>query len=172
MYFTIKPQEGIVATSFKPGDKVFIGGDKLLPLEKCVLTFLSLRCPSYLAQSGLTSSYLGSFPSPSPHQVLLSPSVRAVLAVAVVVPPVVVVDSVLVVAVEVAAASVVAVVVSPVVVVGAALAVVSVVAGEGPFLTNNLSSYGVWGIRELFAGIFPFFLCILTQLLLLWLQGL
>ncbi|CAL5874457.1 uncharacterized protein PFLUO_LOCUS8753 [Penicillium psychrofluorescens] len=34
LYFTIKPQEGIVATSFKPGDKVFIGGDKLLPLEK------------------------------------------------------------------------------------------------------------------------------------------
>jgi H/ACA ribonucleoprotein complex subunit 1 len=34
VYFTIKPQEGIVATSFKTGDKVFIGGDKLLPLEK------------------------------------------------------------------------------------------------------------------------------------------
>ncbi|KAL4997252.1 Gar1/Naf1 RNA binding region-domain-containing protein [Aspergillus recurvatus] len=34
VYFTIKPQEGIVATSFKPGDKVYIGGDKLLPIEK------------------------------------------------------------------------------------------------------------------------------------------
>ena len=34
LYFTIKPQEGIVATSFKSGDKFFIGGDKLLPLEK------------------------------------------------------------------------------------------------------------------------------------------
>ncbi|KAJ5190417.1 uncharacterized protein N7498_009402 [Penicillium cinerascens] len=34
VYFTVKPQEGIVATSFKTGDKVFIGGDKLLPLEK------------------------------------------------------------------------------------------------------------------------------------------
>lgn len=34
VYFTIKPQEGIVASSFKAGDKVFIGGDKLLPLEK------------------------------------------------------------------------------------------------------------------------------------------
>ena len=34
VYFTIKPQEGIVATSFKSGDKVYIGGDKLLPLEK------------------------------------------------------------------------------------------------------------------------------------------
>lgn len=34
VYFTIKPQEGIVATSFKAGDKVFIGGDKLLPLQR------------------------------------------------------------------------------------------------------------------------------------------
>ncbi|MCJ1274171.1 H/ACA snoRNP pseudouridylase subunit [Puttea exsequens] len=34
VYFTIKPQEGIVATSFKVGDKFYIGGDKLLPLEK------------------------------------------------------------------------------------------------------------------------------------------
>ncbi|EXJ59610.1 H/ACA ribonucleoprotein complex subunit 1 [Cladophialophora yegresii CBS 114405] len=34
VYFTIKPQEGIQATSFKKGDKFFIGGDKLLPLEK------------------------------------------------------------------------------------------------------------------------------------------
>lgn len=34
LYFTIKPQEGIQATSFKSGDKFYIGGDKLLPLEK------------------------------------------------------------------------------------------------------------------------------------------
>jgi len=34
VYFTIKPQEGIVATSFRAGDKFYIGGDKLLPLEK------------------------------------------------------------------------------------------------------------------------------------------
>jgi H/ACA ribonucleoprotein complex subunit 1 len=34
VYFTVKPAEGIVATSFKKGDKVFIGGDKLLPLER------------------------------------------------------------------------------------------------------------------------------------------
>ncbi|EXJ85190.1 H/ACA ribonucleoprotein complex subunit 1 [Capronia epimyces CBS 606.96] len=34
VYFTIKPQEGIQATSFKSGDKFYIGGDKLLPLEK------------------------------------------------------------------------------------------------------------------------------------------
>ncbi|TVY73329.1 H/ACA ribonucleoprotein complex subunit [Lachnellula suecica] len=34
VYFTIKPQEGIQATSFKSGDKFYIGTDKLLPLEK------------------------------------------------------------------------------------------------------------------------------------------
>ena len=32
--FTVKPADGIVATSFKKGDKVFIGGDKLLPLDR------------------------------------------------------------------------------------------------------------------------------------------
>jgi H/ACA ribonucleoprotein complex subunit 1 len=34
VYFSIKPHQGIVATSFKPNDKVFIGTDKLLPLER------------------------------------------------------------------------------------------------------------------------------------------
>ncbi|PBP16838.1 Gar1-domain-containing protein [Diplocarpon rosae] len=34
VYFTIKPTEGIQASSFKSGDKFYIGGDKLLPLEK------------------------------------------------------------------------------------------------------------------------------------------
>ncbi|KAI1656109.1 H/ACA ribonucleoprotein complex subunit 1 [Daldinia decipiens] len=34
VYFTIKPTEGIQAASFKPGDKFFIGSEKLLPLEK------------------------------------------------------------------------------------------------------------------------------------------
>ena len=34
VFFTIKPQEGIVASSFKEGDKFYIGGDKLLPLER------------------------------------------------------------------------------------------------------------------------------------------
>ncbi|PQE13303.1 H ACA ribonucleo complex subunit 1 protein [Rutstroemia sp. NJR-2017a BVV2] len=34
VYFTIKPTEGIQATSFKTGDKFYIGGDKLLPLDK------------------------------------------------------------------------------------------------------------------------------------------
>lgn len=32
--FTVKPQEGIIATSFKAGDKVYIGSEKLLPLER------------------------------------------------------------------------------------------------------------------------------------------
>lgn len=34
VYFTIKMAEGMVATSFKGGDKVFIGGDKVLPIER------------------------------------------------------------------------------------------------------------------------------------------
>ncbi|KAK6194249.1 hypothetical protein LQW54_011634 [Pestalotiopsis sp. IQ-011] len=34
VYFTIKPSDGIQATSFKPGDKFFVGSEKLLPLEK------------------------------------------------------------------------------------------------------------------------------------------
>ncbi|KAL8932136.1 MAG: hypothetical protein Q9216_006951 [Gyalolechia sp. 2 TL-2023] len=38
VHFTIKPQEGIIATSFKSGDKFYIGGDKLLPLQKFLPT--------------------------------------------------------------------------------------------------------------------------------------
>lgn len=34
VYFTVKPTDGFVATSFKQGDRVFIGGDKLLPLDR------------------------------------------------------------------------------------------------------------------------------------------
>src|ERR1700761_2142007 len=34
VYFTIKPQEGIQASSFKQGDKFYISSDKLLPLER------------------------------------------------------------------------------------------------------------------------------------------
>lgn len=34
VFFTIKPSEGIQATSFKEGDKFFIGSEKLLPLDK------------------------------------------------------------------------------------------------------------------------------------------
>lgn len=34
VFFTVKCQEGVVATSFKANDKVFIGTDKLLPLDR------------------------------------------------------------------------------------------------------------------------------------------
>ncbi|KAL2072289.1 hypothetical protein VTL71DRAFT_11632 [Oculimacula yallundae] len=34
VYFSVKVSEGIQAASFKAGDKFYIGGDKLLPLEK------------------------------------------------------------------------------------------------------------------------------------------
>lgn len=34
LHFTIKVAEGVVATSFKAADKVFIGSDKLLPLDR------------------------------------------------------------------------------------------------------------------------------------------
>ncbi len=34
VYFTVKPTEGIQATSFKDGDKFYIGGDKLLPIDR------------------------------------------------------------------------------------------------------------------------------------------
>ncbi len=36
MYFTVKPSEGVQAVSFKEGDRFYIGGDKLLPLERFV----------------------------------------------------------------------------------------------------------------------------------------
>ncbi|KAI6167146.1 small nucleolar RNP protein [Pisolithus thermaeus] len=34
VYFSIKMNEGMIATSFKKGDKVYIGSDKLLPIER------------------------------------------------------------------------------------------------------------------------------------------
>ena len=34
VYFSVKMGEGMVASSFKKGDKVYIGGDKLLPIER------------------------------------------------------------------------------------------------------------------------------------------
>lgn len=34
VYFTIKPSEGIQAASFKEGDRFYIAGEKLLPLER------------------------------------------------------------------------------------------------------------------------------------------
>ncbi|EPS97369.1 hypothetical protein FOMPIDRAFT_1166697 [Fomitopsis schrenkii] len=34
VHFSIKMEQGMVASSFKKGDKVYIGGDKLLPIER------------------------------------------------------------------------------------------------------------------------------------------
>jgi H/ACA ribonucleoprotein complex subunit 1 len=34
VYFSVKMGEGMVASSFKTGDKVYIGSDKLLPIER------------------------------------------------------------------------------------------------------------------------------------------
>lgn len=34
VYFSVKMSEGMVASSFKKGDKVYISGEKLLPLER------------------------------------------------------------------------------------------------------------------------------------------
>ena len=34
VYFSVKMGEGMVASSFKKGDKVYISGEKLLPLER------------------------------------------------------------------------------------------------------------------------------------------
>ena len=34
VYFTVKCQDGVVASSFKANEKVFVGGDKLLPLDR------------------------------------------------------------------------------------------------------------------------------------------
>ena len=112
----MKPQEGIVATSFKTGDKVFIGGDKLLPLEKYVLPL-----PLSHLRSKLTCD-TGSFPSLRPRLVL-SPSALVVPAVA----AVVLLAAVAVSVVAVVAASVAAVV-PPVAVVASVVVAVAVVA--------------------------------------------
>jgi H/ACA ribonucleoprotein complex subunit 1 len=34
VYFTIKMDAGMIATSFKKDDKVYIAGDKLLPIDR------------------------------------------------------------------------------------------------------------------------------------------
>lgn len=34
VFFTVKMNEGMLASSFKKDDKVYIGGDKLLPIER------------------------------------------------------------------------------------------------------------------------------------------
>lgn len=34
VYFSVKPIDGVVAGSFQPGDRVFLGPDKLMPLQR------------------------------------------------------------------------------------------------------------------------------------------
>ena len=58
VYFTVKPQQGIQATSFKVGDKVFIGGDKLLPLEKWVSSVPSVLFRATLLRMGTSREEL------------------------------------------------------------------------------------------------------------------
>ena len=58
VYFTIKPSEGIQATSFKMGDKVYIAGDKLLPLER----FLPKPKPPPGTKGGLGRAAQRAFP--------------------------------------------------------------------------------------------------------------
>lgn len=52
VYFTVKPQDGVVATSFKQGDVFFIGPDKLLPLDRSAAPpasgMLLLTCARFL----------------------------------------------------------------------------------------------------------------------------
>ncbi|KAN0141367.1 H/ACA ribonucleoprotein complex, subunit Gar1/Naf1 [Lactarius tabidus] len=49
VYFSVKMGDGMVAGSFKKGDKVYIAGDKLLPIER----FL----PKPKMAGGVTSTY-------------------------------------------------------------------------------------------------------------------
>lgn len=58
VYFTIKPSEGIQAKSFKKGDKFFIGGDKLLPLDKYVSTYFASLLYSLCFAHRLTMLWL------------------------------------------------------------------------------------------------------------------
>jgi hypothetical protein len=179
VYFTVKPQDGIVATSFKAGDKVYIGGDKLLPLEKS-------DSLSFCFVSSLTLSS-GSSPSPRLPLVPLSPSVPVVLPVAavasvlVVVPPVAVVDSVLVVVVAsvavVAVASVVAVVL-PVAAVASAVAVVLPAVVVASVVADTKSVDHMYCLLMAFGGYGSFFQEYLFRLLvhpaqlqLNWLQA-
>ena len=84
VYFTIKPQEGIQAKSFKSGDKFYIGGDKLLPLEK-----YETPCSSkpQTKNTDVGESMLivttDSSPSPNQHQEHPNPSALAAQAVGV-----------------------------------------------------------------------------------------
>ena len=58
VYFSVKMADGMVASSFQSGDKVYIGPDKLLPLERFLPkskdakgTFPALLSPPAIAHS-------------------------------------------------------------------------------------------------------------------------
>ncbi|GAC94835.1 ribonucleoprotein complex subunit 1 [Pseudozyma hubeiensis SY62] len=61
VYFTVKMDPGMVATSFKSDDKVYISGEKLLPIERflpkpkstapIIIRFVSHQHASMLVQS-------------------------------------------------------------------------------------------------------------------------
>ena len=38
VYFAVKPVEGVLATSFKAGEKIFMAPDKLMPLQRFTQT--------------------------------------------------------------------------------------------------------------------------------------
>lgn len=52
VYFTVKCQEGVVASSFKPNDKVFITSDKLLPLERFLPKPKAAKAPKVKKAAG------------------------------------------------------------------------------------------------------------------------
>lgn len=51
-YFTVKCQEGVVAASFKENDKVFIGSEKLLPLERFLPKPKAAKAPKVKKATG------------------------------------------------------------------------------------------------------------------------
>lgn len=61
VHFSIKMEQGMVASSFKKGDKVYIGGDKLLPIERFLpRPKIPGECSaSFLRRIKLTHHHLG-----------------------------------------------------------------------------------------------------------------
>lgn len=48
VYFSVKMGEGMIASSFKKGEKVYIAGDRLLPLERFLPKPKASRTPCSL----------------------------------------------------------------------------------------------------------------------------
>ena len=53
VYFTVKLQEGVLATSFKANDKVFIAPDKLLPLDRFLPKAKTMGVSKPLGRQGM-----------------------------------------------------------------------------------------------------------------------